>query len=78
MPAQPLSPSLGLPAQPVARSRVVFSGADLEKRVQSLPTPPSARVWTVSAVEVDNWKQVLRHFKERMEKDAYEKFAKDN
>lgn len=63
---------------PLIRSKVVFTGADLEKRVQSLPKAPPARIWTISAVEVDNWTQVLRHFKERLEKDAYETYAKDN
>jgi hypothetical protein len=49
----------------------------LEKRIQTLPTPPPARVWTISAVEVDNWTQVLRRLHEMMEVDAYKKYAID-
>ncbi len=65
------------PAQSHARSKIPYSAAELEKRIQTLPTPPHARIWTVSAVEVDNWSQVLRRLRETMEVDAYKKYAID-
>jgi hypothetical protein len=59
------------------RSKIPYSAADLEKRILSLPRAPPPRIWTVSAVEVDNWTQILTKFKGQLEETAYEKYAKD-
>jgi hypothetical protein len=70
MPAPPPFPQ-------IVRSKIPYSAADLEKRILTLPKPPPPRIWTVSAVEVDNWTQILTKFKGQLEETAYEKYAKD-
>lgn len=65
------------PSQSHVRSKIPYSAADLEKRILTLPKPPPPRIWTVSAVEVDNWTQILQALHERLEETAYERYAKD-